>query len=126
VHQGDPLSPLRFCLAEEVLSRALEMERISNSLQPMNYCQGMSLPTHILYADDVFICCVGSKRNIRCLLRVFRAYSEASGQFVNYEKSKMFTGAMTDCCPKEYVGSNVRIFGWYITFPIPRLPHLPR
>jgi len=95
VRQGDPLSPLLFCLAEEVLSRALEMERISNSLQPMNYCRGMSFPTHILYADDVFICCVGSIRNIRCLLRVFRAYSEASGQFVNYEKSKMFTGAMT-------------------------------
>jgi hypothetical protein len=95
VRQGDPLSPLLFCLAEEVLSRALEMERISNSLQPMTYCRGMSLPTHILYADDVFICCVGSKRNIWCLLRVFHVYSKASGQFVNFEKSKMFTGAMT-------------------------------
>jgi len=71
------------------------MERISNRLQPMSYCRGMSLPTHILYADDVFICCVGTKKNIRCLLGVFKEYSEASGQFVNFEKSKMFTGAMT-------------------------------
>ena len=95
VRQGDPLSPLLFCLAEEVLSRALEMERISNCLQPMSYCRGISLQTYILYADDVFICCVGSKRNIWCLLRVFHAYSEASGQFVNFEKSILFTGAMT-------------------------------
>ena len=71
------------------------MERISNSLQPMSYCRGMSLPTHILYADDVFICCVGSKKNICCLLRIFQAYSDASGQFFNFKKSKLFNGAMT-------------------------------
>jgi len=95
VCQGDPLSPLLFCLAEEALSRALEMERCANALQPMSYCRGVSLPTHILYADDVFICCVGSKKNIRCLLKVFTAYSEISGQLVNFDKSKIFTGAMT-------------------------------
>jgi len=62
VRQGDPFSPILFCLAEEVLSRAVEIERVNNSLQPMSYCRGVSLPMHILYADDVFICCVGSKK----------------------------------------------------------------
>jgi len=71
VRQGNPLSTLLFCLAEEVLRRALEMEHCSNALQPMSYYRGVSLPTHILYADDVFICCVGSRKNIRCLLNVF-------------------------------------------------------
>ncbi|XP_024632876.1 uncharacterized protein [Medicago truncatula] len=95
VRQGDPLSPLLFCLAEECLSRFLELERVSNSLQPMSYCRGISLPTHVLYADDVFICCVGSRKNIRCLLHIFQTYSDTSGQLVNFDKSKMFTGAMT-------------------------------
>jgi len=89
VYQGDPLSPLLFCLAEEVLSRTLEMERVSNSLQPMSYCRGISLPTHILYADDVL------RKNIRCLLRIFKDYSDTSGQLVNFDKNKLFAGAMT-------------------------------
>ena len=61
----------------------------------MPYCRGISLPTHILYADDIFSCFVGTRKNIRCLLRVFNCYLEASGQLVNSDKSKMFTGAMT-------------------------------
>jgi len=94
VLQGDPLSPLGFCLAEEVLSRAIELERVSSALQPMSYCRGISLPTHILYADDIFICCASTRKNIRCLLRMFNCYSEASGQLVNFDKSKLFRGAM--------------------------------
>jgi len=82
VRQGNPLSPLLFCLAEEVLSRGLELERISNNLQPVSYCRGTCLPTHILYADDVFICCVGSRKNIKCLLRIFKDYSDTSDQLV--------------------------------------------
>ena len=95
------------------------MERASNNLQPMSYCRGTLLPTHILYADDVFICCVGSKKNMRCLLRTLKNYSDTSGQLVNFDKSKLFTGAMTvtrrnmlsqlsgftlGCIPFQYLG----------------------
>jgi len=86
MRQGDPLSLLLFCLVEQVLSRALELERTSNNLQPMSYCRGTCLPTHILYANDMFICCFGSRKNVRCLLRIFKDYSDASGQLVNFDK----------------------------------------
>jgi hypothetical protein len=95
VRQGDPLSPLLFCLAEEVLSRAIELKLVSGALQPMPYCKNMFLPTHVLYADDIFICCTGTRKNIKCLMQVFNSYSEVSGQLVSFEKSKLFTGAMT-------------------------------
>ena len=37
----------------------------------------------------------GSKKNIRCLLHIFKSCSEVLGQFLNYDKSKIFTGTMT-------------------------------
>lgn len=95
VRQGDPLYPLLFCLAEEVLSRAFEIERVADSLQPTPYCRGINFPTHILYADDVFICCVGTRKIVCCVLCVFNSYVEVFGQLVNFDKRKLYTGAMT-------------------------------
>lgn len=88
------MSPILFCLAEEILSRALSMAAATRRLLPMSYCRGVSLPTHILYADDVMIFCTGTKRNIRVLLHIFQQYSEVSGQVINNAKSRFYTGAM--------------------------------
>lgn len=77
--------------------RSIELTHPYGNLVPMSYCRGMSLSTHILYVDDIliFFICTRSKRNIRCLLRIFRSYSDASGQLVYYNKNKFFIGAMT-------------------------------
>jgi hypothetical protein len=95
VRQGDPLSPLLFCLAEEVLSRALSLARCAGKIVPMSYCRGVCLPTHILYADDVMIFCTGLKSNIRYLLAIFKNYADVSGQIINNSKSRFYTGAMS-------------------------------
>ena len=92
VRQGDPLSPLLVCIAEEVLSRALSMATAVGRITPMTYCRGVAFPTHILYANDVMIFCTGTKSNIRELLN---KYSEVSGQIINNAKSRLYTGAMT-------------------------------
>ena len=95
VRQGDPLSPLLFCLAEAVLSRAISDSAVRGRLTPMSYCRGPSFPTHVLYADDIMIFFTGLKSNIRELLSIFNKYSEVSGQIVNNTKSRFFTGSMT-------------------------------
>ena len=95
VRQGDPLSPLLFCIAEEVLSREISMACYAGKITPMFYCRGTSIPTHIWYADDVLIFCAGTKQNIRCLLKIFNDYSEVFGQIINNCKSRFYSGAMT-------------------------------
>jgi len=94
VRQRDPLSPLLFCLAEEVLSRSIFIAVTSGRLLPMTYCRGVYLPMHILYADDVMIFCTGTKRNIRVLLNIFQRYSEVSEKIINNAKSRLYSGAM--------------------------------
>lgn len=114
VRQGDPLSPLLFCLAEEVLSRALSIASTFGRLTPMSYCCGVSLPTQILYADDVLIFCTGTKRNLRILLTIFNKYSAVSGQIINVAKSRFFMGAMT--------GSRTQMIASLLGFNVGTLP----
>jgi len=95
VRQGDPLSPLLFCIAEEVLSRALFDSLARGRLIPMSYCRGTNFPTHVLYADDIMFFCTGLKSNIREILNIFNKYSEVYGQMVNNAKSRFFTGNMS-------------------------------
>ena len=95
VRQGDPLSPLLFCLAEEVLSRALSASVQRGKITHISCCRGTVIPTHVLYADDILIFCTGLKSNIRELLNIFHKYSGVSGQVINNTKSCLYTGAMT-------------------------------
>jgi len=95
VRQGDPLSPLLFCLAEEVLSRAITASTNRGRIIPISYCRGNNFPMHVLYADDVMIFCIGLKSNVRELINIFHKYSEVSGQVINNTKSRFYTGAMT-------------------------------
>lgn len=92
VRQGDPLSPLLFCVAEEVLSRAISLLVQQGKLLPMSSPRGYQVPSHVLYADDILIFCRGTKRNIDCLMSLFTRYGEASGQLISLDKSIVYHG----------------------------------
>lgn len=92
VRQGDPLSPLLFCLAEEILSRSISKLVNDGKLSLMTGPRNTYVPSHSLYADDVFIFCRGTRQNLLSLLNLFQKYGEASGHVINLSKSSVFTG----------------------------------
>lgn len=92
VRQGDPLSPILFCLAQDALSRGLTDLYSKGTLLPITSPRGIAAPTHIFYADDIMLFCKGTKKCILAVLSLFEAYGNASGQFMCNHKSKVLIG----------------------------------
>lgn len=82
--QGDPLSPLLFCLVEDVLNRGLMKLRHNGLLNYISSPRGTTAPSHMFYADDLIIFCRADKKCITNLL--MENYSQVSGQIVSRKK----------------------------------------
>lgn len=97
VRQGDPHSPLLFCLAEDVLSRSISLLVNSGQLKPMSGPGSRPPPTHVLYADDIMVFCKGTKKNLTVLIMsLFQDHGSASGQYIILEKCKFFIGSISN------------------------------
>lgn len=46
----------------------------------------------MFYADGMLIFSRGTKRNLECLMSLFKRYNVASGQYVSCEKSRVYSG----------------------------------
>ncbi|XP_026435814.1 uncharacterized protein LOC113333603 [Papaver somniferum] len=91
LRQGDPLSPLIFVLIEDVLSRNLSKLFANHSMNVMVNKKGVA-PTHLLFADDILIFCRGNLHSLQNFKNMLVLYERASGQCVNYAKSKFYFG----------------------------------
>jgi len=87
VRQGDPLSPLLFVLAAELLqfivNRAATMGLLSNPLHPTS---AHDFPV-VQYADDTILIMKASQQELFCLKGILHSFSESTGLKVNHSKS---------------------------------------
>ncbi|XP_057785445.1 uncharacterized protein LOC131002988 [Salvia miltiorrhiza] len=90
VRQGDPLSPIIFGIAEDVLSHLIINCVTSRHLIPMSFSRSMNFPTHLLYADDVLLFCKASRRNAKKIKHILEYYASISGQVCSLEKSRIY------------------------------------
>jgi len=95
VRQEDPLSPLLFCLAEEVLSRGISKLVEDGDLELMTGTRRCQVPSHTLYADDIMIFCKGKISCINALINLFSRYAQASGQVVSSSKSTIYSSSIS-------------------------------
>lgn len=87
MRQGDPLSPLLFCLAEDVLSRSISKLVEEGKLELIKASRFSNIPSHSLYADDIMVYCKGKQSCLLALKDTFTRYALASGQMNNVNKS---------------------------------------
>ncbi|XP_026459802.1 uncharacterized protein LOC113360512 [Papaver somniferum] len=95
LRQGDPLSPILFLIAEEVLSISISKQIHDGKIVPMvnrNGCQ----PSHMLFGDDIFVFCNGKRKSLDNLMKLLTNYQKASGQVINKVKSKCFVGGVSE------------------------------
>lgn len=87
----DPLSPLLFCIAEEVLSRGILDLVAQGKLSQMQASRNNLVPSHCLYADDILIICKVNINNVKHIMELFESYGSYSGQISNNIKSTFYS-----------------------------------
>ncbi|XP_057811778.1 uncharacterized protein LOC131026015 [Salvia miltiorrhiza] len=80
VRKGDPLSPILFGIAEDILSALFRDCVASGHLVPMSMTRHHMFPTHLFYADDILVFCKASVRNAKAIMKILDYYSWISGQ----------------------------------------------
>ncbi|XP_057791142.1 uncharacterized protein LOC131008273 [Salvia miltiorrhiza] len=95
VRQGDPLSPILFGIAEDVLSVLFQNCVDSGNLVPMKLTRGTAFPTHLLYADDILVFGRATTANARKITHILEFYGSISGQICSMEKSHVYFGDKT-------------------------------
>ena len=89
VRQGDPLSPLLFVLAadllQSILNRAMQLGLLFSPLQ-VNSCPDFPI---VQYADDTLVLMQADAKQLHCLKALLNTFADATRLKVNYSKSSL-------------------------------------
>lgn len=89
VRQGDPLSPLLFVLAAELLQVLINKASVMGLLT-----KPIPQPTEefpiVQYADDTLLLLQADARQLVFLKALLRSFADSTGLSVNYSKSSMY------------------------------------
>jgi hypothetical protein len=90
VRQGDPLSPLLFVLAADLLQSIINKARQQGLLKlPLTENCGQDFPI-VQYADDTLLILEAYPRQLFFLRAVLNSFATSTGLKVNYLKSSMY------------------------------------
>ncbi|XP_019432710.1 PREDICTED: uncharacterized protein LOC109339681, partial [Lupinus angustifolius] len=90
VRQGEPLSPLLFCQAEDVFSRRISKLVAQGKLGIIYGPNNLHTTSHVLYAYDILIFCKGIKKELQALNNLIHNYAQAFCHHINPSKCKFY------------------------------------
>lgn len=109
LRQGDPLSPFLFiCVVEAfigLITRAVD----SGELRGVRIAPLAPVISHLCFADDTLLFCHASMENATTLKLLLDVYAEASGQFINLDKSSLVFSPRTPDYLRHSISSSLAI-----------------
>lgn len=90
LRQGDPISPLLFNLAGEVLNAMLTLAASRGIFKGILMRKGAGQITHLQFADDTVVFLDGSEESAKGIKRVLQCFQLVSGLKINYNKSNLY------------------------------------
>lgn len=93
IRQGDPMSPLLFVICMEYMSRVMNILQEVPRFSFHPRCKNLKL-NHLVFADDVILCCKGDFPSAYLILQAFQIFSNSSGLRINEMKSEFYSAGM--------------------------------
>ncbi|CAH9083997.1 unnamed protein product [Cuscuta epithymum] len=120
LRQGDPLSPYLFILVAEGLSTLISREEARGRIHGVSIARRAPRISHLFFADDSLLFFQATHREVTAVREILHAYETASGQTINYNKSKFFFSAnvpahiqegLMEVMRVEYAGNEEKYLG---------------
>lgn len=90
VRQGDPLSPLLFIAAKQILSYNLFQLEARGGIRPYKLGRNVACISHLFYAYDMLVFSNGHVGSISWQKQLLVEYERSPGQKINFEKSGFY------------------------------------
>nr|XP_023924674.1 uncharacterized protein LOC112036081 [Quercus suber] len=110
LRQGDPLSPYLFLLCAEVFTSLLAKAELEGMIHGVAICRGAPMISHLLFADDSWLFCKASQKEVQVINELLQTYADASGQMINMEKSLVFFSNNTLVGMRDWI--KAKLAGW--------------
>uniref|UniRef100_A0A803P2Y2 Reverse transcriptase domain-containing protein n=1 Tax=Cannabis sativa TaxID=3483 RepID=A0A803P2Y2_CANSA len=95
LRQGDPISPYLFLICAEGLSALIQRYEERKLIHGCKVANGAPVVSHMLFADDCFLYCKATEREVTNVQQMLQIFANASGQRVNFGKSSAFFSSNT-------------------------------